>query len=273
MNQIDRVGTFRGNIVESSFCLTKNGFPQFVARFQADELYDSETEQWMNWSKYDEVEITGYFVLAGKDGNLSKNAEQLQKAVGWSGTSFAELDDADYSETKVQFRVKMDTYNNAPVLKVCWIDHADADPSTTLKKMDRAEIKTLDAKFAKALKAFAGGAKPKAVPAGKPATPKVEKPKTAPKAEKAKTAPKVEEAAAPVGIAAHLNLPAACANADEAWAQVEKHVSKEFPEEQVVETWLKVVEDLGGPDAIEKDNAWANVRDIVLETMSDDPNL
>jgi hypothetical protein len=308
MSQIDRAGTFKGHITESSFSTTKNGFPQFVARFQADEMFvpgeNGEPGAWADWSKYEEREMVGYFVLAGKDGNLGKNAEQLQKSLGWSGTSFEELDATDYSEIIVQFRVKNDTYNNQLTLKVCWIDHADADPSTSLRKMDKTEIKSLDAKFSKALKAFSGGAKPKVVPAGKPVTPKVTvdptpspsgtptptpspipapsastkavKPKankpTAPKADPTTTVPvggpkpsDLDQESAPTTEQG--GLPAVCFNADEAWAQVEANVDPSVPKGQVEETWLKAVEDLGGPDAIEKDGGWAGIRDIVLETL------
>lgn len=293
MGQIDRAGTFRGNIVESSFGLSKNGFPQFIARLQADEMFlpgeNGEPGQWVDWSKYDETEIIGYFILAGKDGQFGKNAEQLRKSIGWSGTSFSELDETDYSEIKVQFRVKLSIYNNKPDHQVCWIDHADADPNTTLRKMEKSEVKSLDAKWAKAFKAFSGGTKPKSVPAGKPTPPVspssavaagTSEPATPPKRRgrpplTKPVAPESEKPVVetPVGIAAHLGLPATCVDAEEAWSQVEEYVSKDFPKTQVEETWLKAVEDLGGPEVIEKTGNWATVRDIVLETMTDDPIL
>lgn len=282
MGLIDRAGTFRGNIIESSFGLTKNGFPQFIAKFRASEMYDPETAQWLDWSQYDETEKTGYFVLAGQDGNLGRNAEQLQKALGWSGASFEELDSTDYSSTVVQFRIKNEVYNNKPDLKVCWIDHADADPSTSLKTMDKTEIKALDAKFAKALKAFSGGNKPKAVPSGKPKPPTVKAdptPTTSTSQAPTDTPPETKKGK-PKGKGAptasgpqpfdldnepvESNLPATAADADDAWAQVEANVGKDTPPAQVEETWLKVVEDMGGPEAIEN---WADVRDIVLETL------
>ena len=282
MGQIDREGTFRGHIIDKSFGMSKGGFPQFVARLQAAEMYDPETEQWLDWSKYDETEMVGYFILVGKDGNMTFNAEKLQKAVGWSGGSFSELEQADYSDMLVQFRVGYGKGEFADRLGVNSIDHADADPSNSLKKLDPAEIKALDAKFAAALKKFSGGPKPKTVPAGKPEPPKAtkpakpaapkSKPPAAPKAEPEKPAEADAEAKAG-GIAAHLGLPATCANADEAWAQVEQHVGKELPTAHIEEAWLKAVEDLGGEDAVEKEGIWANVRDIVLETMAEDPNF
>ena len=39
MGQIDTVGTYLGTIVESGVGVTKNGFPQWVVRFQATKKY------------------------------------------------------------------------------------------------------------------------------------------------------------------------------------------------------------------------------------------
>ena len=280
MALIDRPGTFRGNIVESSFGTTKNGYPQFVAKFQATQMYDQETKQWLDWSQYEETEITGYLVLAGKDGNFGKNAEQLMKALGWSGTSFSELDEADYSKTLVQFRVAMDNYNGKPTLKVVWVDNANAEPGSSLKKMDKSEVKALDAKFAKAFKALTGGAKPKSVPVGKPAdpTPSVGSGTTSPattpttktlKPPATKKAESKVKKSSGTTVAAMLNLPATCTE-QEAWDQITANVSKEFPEAQVEEAWLRTVEDLGGPEAI---TDWTMVRDAILEIMADNPIL
>lgn len=279
MGQIDRVGSFRGHIVEKSIDVTKNNYPQAVIRFNAVEMYDDETKQWLDWSKYDETEITAYLVLAGKDGNLGKNYEQLKKATGWSGESFDEFEETDYSKVLVQFRVKLDSYNGKTSLKVAWVDHADADPSNALRKMDKAELKALDAKWAKVLKTASGGAKPKAVPAGKPKPPAppvaqapAPEPETTVPVDPDPT-PDSEAVSAPSVIATHLGLPTTCTS-DEAWKQVNEHYSKtEFTPAQVEEAWLRTIEDLGGNAAVEEDHAWANVRDIVLETMSDNPSF
>lgn len=284
MSQIDRAGTFRGHLTSQAIGLSKNGHVQLEVSVVATELYDQETQQWLDWSQYEETELHGYLYLVSNKNEPYKTAEQLKKALGWSGADFSELDETDYSGIAIQFRVQMDTYEGKISPKIAWVDHADAEPGSSIKKLDKAEIKALDAKFAKALKMLSGGAKPKSVPAGKPTAPKVSSdptpsatestaPATTKAPAKGKAAPKPDAGEAPSGIAAHLSLPETCSDADEAWAQVEQHVSKEFPAAQVEETWLKTVEDLGGPDAIEEEKAWASVRNIVLEMMTDNPNL
>ena len=172
MSQINREGTFRGYAVEKGVAESTNKFPQFVARLQGVEFYDEETEQWVDWSQYEENEITGYFVLFGSDNNPTLTAAQIQKAFGWSGESFNELDEADYSNTLVQFRVEERTYNGKTTLQVAWIDSADAEPGNKLRgKLTNADVKKLDSKWAAKLRNFSGGSKPKSVPS-KPPVPK-----------------------------------------------------------------------------------------------------
>jgi len=280
MALIDRPGTFRGYITEQAIGESKNGHTQLEAKFTATQMYDQETKQWLDWSHYDETEIKGYLYLASKNQEWYKTAEQLMKALGWSGTSFSELDETDYSKTLVQFRVAMDNYNGKPTLKVVWVDNANAEPGSSLKKMDKNAVKALDAKFAKAFKALTGGAKPKSVPVGKPAdpTPSVGSGTTSPattpttktlKPPAAKKAESKVKKSSETTVAAMLNLPATCTE-QEAWDQITANVSKEFPEAQVEEAWLRTVEDLGGPEAI---TDWTMVRDAILEIMADNPIL
>lgn len=297
MSAIDRAGTFRGHMVSQAIGLSKGGHIQLEVDLVATEYYDQESQQWLDWSKYEETQLHGYLYLVSKDNEPYKSAEQLKKALGWSGETFDELDETDYSGTVIQFRVKMEAYNNKMQAKLDWVDHADATPGSSVKKLDKAEIKALDAKFSKALKALSGGAKAKAVPAGKPSAPKAAakadptppesngttSPATTPTTEPAKgkrgrpaAAPKAVPAPAPTSGPAPFDLdkepvngalPSACANADEAWEQVEANVDKSVPPAQIEETWLKAVEDMGGPEAIEAESNWAGVRDIVLEIL------
>lgn len=293
MSRIDRAGTFRGHMVSQAVGISKNGHVQLEVELVATEYYDQESQQWLDWSKYEECELHGYLYLISKDNEPYKTAEQLKKALGWSGTDFDELDDADYSGTLIQFRVQMDTYEGKTNPKIAQIDHADATPGSSISKLDKSGIKNLNIKFAKALKALGGGTKPKAVPTGKPVPPKVNansmpspsgtqtqtvSPTPTPsgstksKAGKSKTGKSVAPETTtvpekPAEVTEESGLPSVCFNADEAWAQVEANVDASVPKGQVEETWLKVVEDMGGPDTIETDSNWAGVRDIVLETL------
>jgi len=175
MSQINREGTFRGYAIEKGVAESKGGFPQFVARLQGIEFYDEDTEQWVDWTQYEENEANGYFVLFGGDGEPTLSAKQVQKAFGWSGESFSELDEADYSGTLIQFRTEYRTYQEKTLLQVTWIDEANAEPGRKLRKLDSTELKKLDSKFVAKLRKLSGGPKPKSVPS-KPPVPKPETP-------------------------------------------------------------------------------------------------
>ena len=302
MSLIDRTGTFRGYVTDSCVTVTRNGFPQFEARLHAIELYDEENEQWIDWSEYDENELTAYLTLFGGNGNPTLSAEQLQKALGWDGASLASLDEADYSKTMMQFRVDENTYEGKTTLRVQWVDHADAEPGKTIRRLDANEIKGLDAKYAAALRKLSGGVKPKKVDKPKPPTPvedkiepadanSVEDAKAAAKAKydekkaraekaeakavKSKKPPipgkkKAEPTASGLTVAEKLELPPTC-SMDDAWEAVNEHASKLMTPQQISEAWLEVIENFGGEDAVnDMDGAWANVRNVVIEKTCDD---
>lgn len=155
-NLLTRPGTFRGLITQHAVSETSNGNPQFVAVLSATEYYAETPEElehfglsepgWVNWADFNE-EITGYFVLFNAKGPLM-NYEQLQKAVGWDGSSFEGLANGDYSTTVVLFRVEDDEYNGKMSAKVQWIDAHDASPTRQLRTFDAAALKGLDSKFA-----------------------------------------------------------------------------------------------------------------------------
>ena len=170
MGLISREGTFRGVATDSGVALSSGGFPQFVANITVTEIYDFDEKEWVDWSGQDE-EITAYLVLFGGNGKPTLTAKQLQKALGWSGQSFQELNDANYEAVPFQFRVEENEYNDKVTLQVSWIDAYDAVPGRQVQKLDAADIKKLDKLFATQLKGF-GGTKVASAPAtGKPSVP------------------------------------------------------------------------------------------------------
>jgi hypothetical protein len=302
MSQINREGTFRGYAIEKGVAESKGGFPQFVVRFQGREFYDEDTEQWIDWSEYEENEIVGYFVLFGGNGEPTLTAAQIQKAFGWSGESFSELDEANYSETLVQFRTEYRTYQENTTLQVTWVDEANAEPGRKLRKLEKAEISKIDAKYAAALRKLSGGPKPKSVPS-KPPVPKPETPppasdKEAAKAvlkeqaaEKAKRGKIAEEKAAKrekpkVGRPA--KPPTPTPTAPETVTEPESDINVCTKNEayqdchaRLVEpgiatidnlnnTWLTTIESLGGEEALDGEG-WASVRNIVLDELREVP--
>lgn len=170
MSLISREGTYRADgITDSGISLTTNGFPQFVASIKATQCYDFDEKQWVDWSGEDE-ETIAYFVLFGGNGKPTLSAKNIQKALGWSGQSFEELNDTDYSEVPFQFRVEEHEYEGNVTLQVNWITEYDAVPGRQVQKLEGDAVKKLDKLFAQQLKNF-GGVKIASAPAGAPEIP------------------------------------------------------------------------------------------------------
>lgn len=295
MSQINRTGTFRGVAIDSGVGLTKNEFPQWVANLQASEYYDEETEQWIDWSEYEEKEIQCYLVLFGNEGKPLLNTKQLQKAFGWSGESFQELE--TYVDVPFQFRVEENTYEGTTRLRVQWVDAYDAEPGRVIQKLEPAEVKKLDAKYAAALRKFSGGPKPKSVP-DRPDKP--EKPVApAPDKEAAKAALKEQVAErATRGKAAEakaakrektnkppkppvpapkkkyeeehgtyeVSLPVKPCTRDKAWETCYKNKGR-VSDDELANIWVGVIDKLGDEDKFNEAD-WAQVRDEVLAKVN-----
>jgi hypothetical protein len=269
MNAIDRPGTFRGKLSDWGVSESKGGFPQFVARFTAQEFFDETAGGYIPWAEY-EQDIVGYFVLYTlKNGDWEEllNAKQIKKALGWSGVDFESLANGKYDETIVLFRVESHEFNGNTKLQVSWIDAADASPTATLQKYDASKLKGLTAKLGAALTGTAAPAKP----IGRPLTPPKGK-KAAPKATgEAKpaapsTATPPPASPAPVPSAPSGNPPPAsptCSTKDEAWAAVNGEL-KAVSDEKLAEVWIAEVSKLGkAEDAFTPDD-WTKVAQLVL---------
>lgn len=183
MTQIDTVGTYIGEIVESAISTTKNGFPQWTPRLKAIKKYIETKEElehyqlsepaYIDYSQFEEDTVAFLVLYGGKDGSdpaPTLNYDQAVLAVGWDGQDFETLN-ASVGK-KILFRVESRTYQDKTSLQVNWIDKEDASPTKTLKALDPSGIKDLNAKFLKNAK------KPVAKPvtAAKPATTKPGKP-------------------------------------------------------------------------------------------------
>ena len=152
MGLIEQEGTYRGNVLDHSVCLSTNSFPQLVLSLQGVEIYDTETESWHDWSDVPENELIAYLILVDSKNQRTLNYEQIQLALGWDGNSFSGLEELDLSEVKIQFRVEPNTYDGKTTLQVSWIDGYDAIPGRTLRKLDAQGLKSLDAQFKNILK-------------------------------------------------------------------------------------------------------------------------
>lgn len=275
MNVIDRVGAFRGTPMEWAVSETKEKkFPQFVVRLAAKEFYDETGELtggepgWVDWTPYD-MSITAYLVLFNDKGPLL-NFEQLQKALGWDGSSFSALAEGNWAESNVLFRVEENTYNGETKNQVNWIDAPDAPVTRSLTSLDPAKLKDLDGKFAgmlngKAKPAPASAPKP-AVAAPKPAA--ASKPAATPAAKPA-PAPAAPKATAKPPAVAKPAASAECSKED-AWTVLMTKKESTVTDDAVAEAWLEACTAVGGEKSEDDftNTDWAGVRDHAANKLN-----
>jgi hypothetical protein len=183
---IDRVGSFRGKILDRGVSATTNGYPQLVLQLQATEHWDDVNEVWEEWN-YDVCEAAAYICLFGGNGKATLGVSQAMKALGWDGASLLALQTDTHIET-AQWRMETSVYNGVTRIQVAWVDAYDAEPGRKCKKLDVADIKKLDAKYSAALKAIGGGPKPQSAPPRPPA-PKTADPTVLPVSESTSATP------------------------------------------------------------------------------------
>lgn len=283
---IDQEGTYRGSVTETAFNTTKRGLPQVVAVFKAEEKYVEDAESlahfgleepgWVDWTEFDE-EITGYLVLFKdadefSDDTALKNAQQCEVALGWSGDEFASFNSGEYDGKKVLFRVAEEEYQGKTSIKVTWIDGFDASPTREIRRLDSAEVKSLESKFRRTKKSkpvVAASKKTKAAATTtKPTTKaKGKAKKSAP--ESTSTAPTTSAAPAPAPVveAPATTRPTTCTK-DKAWEFVCKFQGDNTASD-IQEAWLEAAQEVGAgrEEAAFTDADWAKVRDLVCTDL------
>lgn len=158
MPLIDRPGAYRGNPTEWVVNETTNGFPQLVIRLNALEIYDEDGKlgaslnppipdsagKWIPWNYG--FDIVGYFVLVTKKGP-TLNTQQIMSALGWDGRSFDALQNGEYANTMVLFRVEDKVYQGQPQRQATWIDRHDASPVRQLRTLDSGKFAAMQSKW------------------------------------------------------------------------------------------------------------------------------
>ncbi len=274
---IDRASTFRGKVADYAVSTTsKGGWPQFVCKLVATEIWDEEEHVWVDWTDMEQDEITAYNILYGSKGE-TLTFNQVKKVFNWDGTSFQALNDGDYSEIGIQFRVEQSEYQGKPQLKVNWIDEYDAVPGRSVKQLSSEDLQGLDAKYATFLKAGAGKAAPAKAPtvasggkAGtvkakgvKPTSPKgpVTKKATQTATEATVNTPPDEVAGAAVG---------SCTK-QEAYDEIVAKKDKKTTDEQVAKAWGNAIKATGKKVDELADEDWFKVKITVLDEVAEIP--
>lgn len=285
MVAIDRPGTFRGKPLDWGVSETKNGFPQFTVKLQAQEYFNEGTGEYIDWSEYGQ-EITAYLVLYSLDKNGQwqelLNAKQIKAAFGWNGLDFESLANGRYEETTVLFRVEESEFNGNVSLKVTWLDRADADPIRQLPKFDAGKLRSLTAKLGSVLQGAAPtpAKAPVSAKGGKPVTPPTRGPG------RPKSTPKDSPAAAPAQPAAAPSTatppPASPAPAkpapsgspsepetkESAWVAVNEMKAKDVTDEKLADVWINAASAIGKTEDRFTSEDWATVKNAVLKEVS-----
>lgn len=297
MNMLDRDGVFKAKIADHGVGQTQNGYPQWVAEFTIDEMYDEETGEWTPWSEYD-MGITGYLVLFGGNEKPTSNVAQIKTATGWTGRTFVSLSEMNLSDKTVLIRVESSEFKGKERRQVVWVDHQDASPVRQLRKLDTTGIKGLDSKYAATLAGSATAPPAKApvkapvrsaapAPTQTPSQPPTQAQPVATAADTSakKRGPKPKlppppPALAPAGAMTNglpksipppppqaatpsgKNWPKEC-TLDEAWTAVMGNLSSEANADAASEMWLKQIDEKGGDESTITPTQWGEIRDAI----------
>jgi hypothetical protein len=268
MSAIDRVGSFRGKVIDRGISETKNGFPQLVLQLVATEKWDEQAEVWVDWSQFDVTEATAYMCLFGKNKKATLAVNQAMKAFGWDGASLLDLQENEALADQIQWRMAENTYEGDTKIQVAWIDEYDAVPGRKVKKLEKADIKKLDGMYASALKAVSGGPKPKKAAPTPPTARPEPSPDPTPASEEASSntpspAPKPPAPAAPKAA-----KKSKAVDKDTAWSNVyAKGNGAGKTDIEISQAWTEAVKTAGDDEAVEGGCGWASVQISVLEAL------
>jgi len=259
-------GSYLCRIIDHGISLTKNKYPQWVARLEAVEVYNAENEVWVDISDLEENEITTYQTLIGSKGE-TLSVQNIMNATGWDGVSLVELGELDLSEVLIQARVEYDTYNGKTSLKVTWLDSKDAVPGMgVVKKLTGDDLKKVDAEFRRYSSHKAKVTPTKAPPKAPPKSPsKMEK------AEKIAAAQEVAGIPAPPTPPAPPadGLPVGKCTKREAWEAVYDLRTSDITDEQLAKLWATAINEVTGKTDQKKvtETEWFAIREALLDKI------
>lgn len=234
MGLINEAGTYRGVLLDRAVTCSRGNFPQFVAKLQANEVYDKEIGEFVTLEEVQE--LTAYLILFDGQDKETLAVGQIQKVLGWNGVSFSELNELDCIEASLQFRVKESVYGDKVNYQVEWIDDYDAEPGFTIKRLDPVELKSLDARYKSKMKTAAPVSAQTKKEKPKPVTLKTKIPKTPESETKIKPSSGELEAKESVGEFTK----------EEAWAHVWKGKDPKISEAAVTKIWKDRVQQIAG---------------------------
>lgn len=246
MANIDREGTFRGDVLDRGLSISRGGYKQLELQLKATEKYNEQEEVWQPWD-FDVCEAQAYLVLFSLDKKPYKNAYQVMKALGWDGVSVSALQTDDKLATKIQFRMAAEEYQGVTKIKVSWVDAYDADPNRKVQKLEASDLSKLDAEFSAACKLLSGGPKP------------VSAAPTIPAPVKSKRSKKIDmmPPAPPVQVTEPMLM-------EDAWGTCYKQAKAAGKTDiEIGQAWTEAVKAAGGDDSAVQD--WSAIASGVLQ--------
>jgi hypothetical protein len=150
-------GTYHALPASIALGESKTGLAQYAVLFNITDVhvgngtYEPTPESW---------QITGYFYLEQKDGNINtRSIENLKTVFGWDGKDPGWLQDheEELSQKPVQIVCDNEEYNGELRIKVKWLNpHGSTGSGAGPAKADDATRKRITAKLGSKLRAAAG---------------------------------------------------------------------------------------------------------------------
>lgn len=168
--ELDREGTFRGQITEYGCRKTDGGAIQISVYADIEEQWDPELERWVDWRQY-QLEVYGDLNVVKKNGTINKiQVQALVHHVGWDG-DFTSISQETWKPIPCQFVVKQNTWRDSVRYKIEWINAYDRVPGAFIP-LDADTARDLQNRLGGEVRALAGNVvRSEQKPKGKPAAP------------------------------------------------------------------------------------------------------
>lgn len=128
------------------------GTLQFACVFGITAVFNGQS--WEDWSPHD-LEKTGYFYLAKKDGSANEACiRSLRESLGWDGVNLEALQNSDWSQKTVQIVVGYEDFNGEKRLKIRFIN-SENWAGAQVKPIEASALRSLNAKWGAKLRAIA----------------------------------------------------------------------------------------------------------------------
>jgi hypothetical protein len=214
----------------------QNNLATVVIQFHLfEELVNGE---WTDCSA-ESMELTGYFYLEKRDGQVNTSAvDSLRAALGWNTDDPAWIQQTDLSHVPVQVKLANEEYNGKTKLKVQFLNPYGS-MAGSVPKGDEKTHQNIRTRLSAKLRAYMGGAP---APAPKPA-PRNQPAQTAP--QKATTPPAKQAQAPATAKPPQTTAPrqgSEQATMEEAWAEFTSHCTgDQWTQEAIEKEWFSIL--------------------------------